>query len=197
MIAPANVLAAEGMAGLEVEDRREAFEREAIPHLDSVYRFALGLAGDPSYAEDLTQEAMLRAYRSWHRYRPGTNVRAWLTTILRNVAISNYRRSRPAIYDCDFSEVEEYVPSHKSWDNDPETRLLDRLTAREVIAEIHTLEPEFRETVLLRDVEGLSYEEVARQTDVPVGTVKSRLYRGRRALHSRLSAHAADAGVSG
>jgi RNA polymerase sigma-70 factor (ECF subfamily) len=197
MIAPANVLAAEGMVALEAEDKREAFEREAVPHLDSVYRFALGLAGDPAYAEDLTQEAMLRAYRSWHRYRPGTNVRAWLTTILRNVAISNYRRARPTTYDCDFSEVEEYVQSHKSWDSDPEARLLDRLTAREVIAAIHTLEPEFRETVLLRDVEGLSYEEVAKQTNVPVGTVKSRLYRGRRALHSRLSAHAADAGVSG
>jgi RNA polymerase sigma-70 factor (ECF subfamily) len=195
MVAPANVMAVPQLAVPAAESKREAFEREALPHLDSVYRFAVGLTGDPYYAEDLTQEAMLRAFRSWHRYRPGTNVRAWLTTILRNVAISNYRRQRPVAHSYDFNEIEESIPSPRVADSDPEERLLDGLTAQEVIAAIHTLEPEFRDTVLLRDVGGLSYEEVAEQTGVPVGTVKSRLYRGRRALHSVLEAHAADAGV--
>ena len=195
MIAPVSVLAIEENSRVaKAREKCAAFEHEAVPHLDSVYRFALGLAGEPSYADDLTQETMMRAYRSWHRYRPGTNVRAWLLTILRNVAISNYRRARPNLRDLEFSE--ESLVGPWSGDHDPERRLLDRLTARDVIAVINTLEPEFREAVLLRDVEGLSYEEVAEATNAPVGTVKSRLYRGRRALQTRLSAHAVDAGLA-
>ncbi len=178
--------------GSAADRKAAAFEREALPHLDAVYRFALGLAADATYAEDLTQETLLNAFRSWHRYRPGTNIRGWLFTILRNLAISNHRRTRYRFHSYDLSELEGMLKLSETGDCDIERQTLDRVTAERVIASMQTLPPEFREALVLRDVEGLSYNEVAELTGVSVGTVKSRLFRARRILQQRLAHVAAE-----
>ncbi len=178
--------------GSAADRKAAAFEREALPHLDAIYRFALSLAGDAAYAEDLTQETLLNAFRSWHRYRPGTNIRGWLFTILRNLAISNHRRARQRFHYCDFSELEGMLTISGRGDGDVERRTLDRVVAERVISALHVLSPDFREAVVLRDVEGLSYNEVADLTGVSVGTVKSRLFRARRILQQRLAHLAAE-----
>lgn len=174
------------------ERKAAAFEREALPHLNAVYRFALSLANDASYAEDLAQETLLNAFRSWHRYRPGTNIRAWLFTILRNLAISNHRRTRNHFHPCDFSELEGTLTMLDSEDGDVERRTLDRVAAERVLSAMQMLSADFREALVLRDVEGLSYNEVADVTGVSVGTVKSRLFRARRTLQERLAHLAAE-----
>ncbi len=178
--------------GATVDGKAAAFEREALPHLDAVYRFALSLAGDAAGAEDLAQETLLNAFRSWHRYRPGTNIRAWLFTILRNLAISNHRRTRHHFHPCDFSELEGKLATSQPGSGDVERQTLDRVTAERVISAMQALSPDFREALVLRDVEGFSYSEVADLTGVSVGTVKSRLFRARRVLQQRLAHLAAE-----
>ncbi len=175
-------------------DRRTAFEQEALPHLDAVYRVALRLSGDPSQAEDLSQETMLKAYRSWHQYQPGTNARAWLLTILRHTFINQYRRTKHHKATVDVTEVEHYTVFHDVQDADPEGTFFDQIIDEEIYQAIDALPDEFRETVVLSDVEGLSYAEIAEITGVPVGTVKSRLYRGRRLLQKQLYDYAVEMG---
>ncbi len=175
-------------------ERRHAFEEEAIPHLDTVYRVALRLSGDPSRADDLTQETMLKAYRAWHQYQRGTNIRAWLLTILRHTFINLYRREKnrgPAI---DIDEVEGFTVFAEVQDADPEGRFFDRIVDAEVLRAIDELPDDFRETLTLSDIEGMSYAEIGDITGVPVGTVKSRLFRARQALQRKLYDYAVEMG---
>lgn len=176
------------------EPKRQAFEAEALPHLDTVYRVALRLAGDPTQADDLTQETMLRAYRAWHQYRPGTNVRAWLLTILRNTFVNEYRRTQRAGPTVDIGEIEPYTVFQDVMESDPEGHFFDEIVDEQILAAIDRLPDEFRETVLLSDVEGLPYAEIARITNVPVGTVKSRLFRARQVLQRELYEYALEMG---
>ncbi len=176
------------------DDRRTAFEQEALPHLDAVYRVALRLSGDPSQAEDLSQETMLKAFRSWHQYKPGTNARAWLLTILRHTFINQYRRTKHHKATVDVTAVEHYTVFPDVQDADPEGTFFDQIVDEEIYQAIDALPNEFRETVVLSDVEGLSYAEIAEITGVPVGTVKSRLYRGRQLLQKRLYDYAVEMG---
>lgn len=176
------------------DTRASTFEIEAIPHLDAVYRFATMLSGDPVHAEDLVQETMLRAFRSWHRFRSGTNARAWLFTILRNVFISDYRRNRRKEQAIDLNEVEEITFVEPMEGKDPESRLLHNLIDDEVLECIANLPDVYRATLLLSDVEGLSYEEVAGVLDLPLGTVKSRLFRARQILQRQLHDYAVEMG---
>jgi RNA polymerase sigma-70 factor, ECF subfamily len=155
---------------------------------------ALRLSGDPSQAEDLSQETMLKAYRSWHQYQPGTNARAWLLTILRHTFINQYRRTKHHKATVDVTEVEHYTVFHDVQDADPEGTFFDQIIDEEIYQAIDALPDEFRETVVLSDVEGLSYAEIAEITGVPVGTVKSRLYRGRRLLQKQLYDYAVEMG---
>ena len=177
-----------------VEERRRAFEQEAVPHLDTVYRVALRFTGDPARAEDLVQDTMLKALRSWHQYQPGTNVRAWLLTILRNTFINDYRREKARGPTVDVSQAENFSLFEEVGDRDPEGRFFDQIVDDEVLRAIDRLPEEFRETLVLSDVEGLPYQEIATITGVPVGTVKSRLFRARRALQSRLYDYAVEMG---
>jgi RNA polymerase sigma-70 factor (ECF subfamily) len=168
------------------DDKRAAFEAEALRHLDTVYRVALRLARDESLAEDIAQEAMLKAYRSWHQYRPGTNVRAWLLTIVRHTFINQYRKHQRRGHEVDVHEIEPFTVFRELHDVDPEGTLFDRIVDDEVLRAIDALPDEFREALVLSDMEGLSYAEIAEVTDVPVGTVKSRLFRARQALQRTL-----------
>jgi len=176
------------------DDKPRSFEEEALPHLDTAYRVALRLAGDEAQAEDLVQETMLKAYRSWHQYRPGTNVRAWLLTILRHTFINEYRKRRKIVAELDVSEIEAWTVFPAVQDVDPEGRFFDSIVDEEVLRAIDALPDEFRETLTLSDVEGLTYAEIAEITEVPVGTVKSRLFRARQALQRQLYDYAVEMG---
>ncbi len=175
-------------------NRRQAFEAEALPHLDAVYRVALRLAGDEAQADDLTQETMLKAYRSWHQYKSGTNVRAWLLTILRHTFINEYRKAKRTGSTVDINEVEGYSVFKDVQDADPEGSFFSKIVDDEVIRAIDSLPDEFRETLVLSDVEQLSYAEIAEVTGVPIGTVKSRLFRARQALQRVLYGYAVEMG---
>jgi RNA polymerase sigma-70 factor (ECF subfamily) len=178
----------------EPDDKRRAFEEEAIPHLDTVYRVAVRLAGDEAQADDLTQETMLKAFRSWHQYRPGTNVRAWLLTILRHTFINEYRKRRKVTAELDVTEVEAWTVFPEVQEVDPEGRFFDQIVDEEVLRAIDALPDEFRETLTLSDVQELTYAEIAEITEVPIGTVKSRLFRARQALQRQLYDYAVEMG---
>ena len=174
----------------DADDRRAGFEREALVHLDAVYRAALRLAGNGADADDLVQTAMLNAYRGWHRFQPGTNARAWLLTIVRNVFINEYRRTSARRETADVNMIERAAALGDREHVDPEAAFFDAHVDDEVQRAVASLSLELREIVGLVDVEGLRYEEAARVLGVPVGTVKSRLFRARRLLQARLHAYA-------
>lgn len=176
------------------DDRRASFEREALVHLDSLYRVALRLSGNAADAEDLVQEAMLRAYRSWERFTPGTNAKGWLLTILRHLFINEYRRKRRHPESVDLDTIEPFALLDDKQEENPQSAFFDRIVDEEVLRAVDQLPEAFREAVMLSDVEGLTYEEIAKVLEVPVGTVKSRLYRGRRLLQGKLHEYAVSMG---
>lgn len=176
------------------EADRRRFEEEALPHLDTLYRVALRLSGSETQAEDLTQETMLKAFRSWHQYRPGTNVRAWLLTILRHTFINEYRKAKRAAIEVDVTRIEPFTVFEHVQDGDPEGTFFNQLVDEDILRAIDRLPDEFRETLVLSDVEGLPYAEIAKITEVPVGTVKSRLFRARQALQKELHDYAVEMG---
>jgi len=176
------------------DDKRASFEREALVHLDSLYRVALRLTGNPADADDLVQETMLKAYRSWHQYQQGTNAKGWLLTILRNAFINEYRRRARHPETVDVDAVEPFSVFGDMQEEDPQGAFFDRIVDDQVLRAIDELPEQFREAVVLSDVEGLSYQEIAKVLDVPVGTVKSRLFRARQMLQRKLYQYAVDQG---
>lgn len=180
---------------------KPGFEEEALPWLDAVYRFSLRLcAGNEDRANDLVQETFLRAYRHWDTYTPGTGCRSWLFTICRNAFLRGEERHgrRPEVLDADLDFNAEAVASSTALDEirerDPEQTFFESFVDEEVLAAVERLPREFREAVVLSDLEGLSYGEIADVMQVPIGTVKSRLYRGRRLLGRALYDYASDMG---
>lgn len=173
--------------------RVQAFEDEALVHLDQVYSLALRLTRSRTEAEDLVQETYLRAFRHFDRYNPGTNCRAWLFAILRNAFVNRLRRRGREVpgldeaelerLDAGMSEIGETIDS-------PETILLRRVTIEGLAAALDDLPLAFREVVVLADVEECSYREIADICGIPLGTVMSRLSRGRRLLRRYLEAGA-------
>ena len=178
--------------------RDAEFAREALPWLDDVYRFALSLTRDEADADDVVQETYLRAYRSWHTFIPGTDCRRWLFTICRNVFLRSRERQRPTV-DLEDGEQDAlaagsvYAAARENGYDDLYARLDIGPALREAIDEL--AEP-FRSAVLLVDVEDLSYESAAEVMGVPIGTVRSRLFRGRRLLQEKLASLAAEYGLS-
>ncbi|MDX1579852.1 MAG: sigma-70 family RNA polymerase sigma factor [Gemmatimonadota bacterium] len=175
--------------------KKAQFEDEALVHVDALYGLGLRLTGgDAARSEDLVQEALLKAYRAWDDFKLGTNCRAWLMTILRNTFINQFRsrqrRGQPVEYD----EVADRAVFAEVADVDPEGRFFERLIDEEVIAAVDSLPDEFRIPVVLSDLEGLSYQEIAEIMDVPVGTVKSRLFRARKRLQAKLYDYAVEMG---
>lgn len=176
------------------QERRASFEREALVHLDALYRVAQRLTGDPSDADDLVQETMLKAFRAWDQYEPGTNAKGWLLTILRHAFINEYRRRRRRPEAVDVSALEQFAVLSEAQEDDPQGAFFDRIVDDEVLQAIDELPEAFRETLVLSDVEGLSYQEIASVLEVPVGTVKSRLFRARQMLQSKLYEYAVEMG---
>ncbi|MEP6549663.1 MAG: sigma-70 family RNA polymerase sigma factor [Gemmatimonadales bacterium] len=183
-------------------DRRtgdERFRDEALPHLDAVARYALSLTRDASDADDLVQETFLRAFRAWERFVPGSECRAWLFTICRNTYLrSSKREQRVTAYEDADLEALGAAAVHASAQQEG---LEDVFARKEMMAAIHAAVGElpevFREAVVLVDLEEQGYSEVARILEIPIGTVRSRLFRGRRLLQERLIEYARDAGFAG
>jgi RNA polymerase sigma-70 factor, ECF subfamily len=174
-------------------DRTAAFEAEALACLDSLYRTALRLTRVPADAEDLVQETYLKAFRAADRFEPGTNLKAWLFTILHNTALNRFRdRSRqPVVYDSETVDRAADASSNTRgarFAETPETLLLAETLDPDLKAAVDALPDAFRQAVWLRDVEEFSYSEIARMLTIPVGTVMSRISRGRRLLFDRLTA---------
>lgn len=180
-------------ASLSRPERRAQFEREALVHLDALYSFALKLTRARDDAEDLVSDTILRAFDRWEQYQLGTNVRAWLFTILYHTFVSRKRR-------IDAREVQ--LPDEpESWsayeavgESDPEGKFYDSFIDEEVTREIDRLPEDYRTAVVLSDIQGLRYAEIAEILGIPEGTVKSRLFRGRRILQKRLVDYAVEMG---
>ncbi len=184
---------------------RVSFIEEAIPHMDAVYRFALRLTGTQDGAEDLVQDTFLRAYRAWDQYTPGTRCKSWLFTICRNVFLRQHeRRQRHDEIVQETAQEDAASLSHEapvfaaSKDSDPEGAFFKSIVDEEILEAIDDLPNEYRMAVILSDLEDLSYNEIAEIMEIPVGTVKSRLFRGRRQLQKRLHGYAVEMGyISG
>jgi RNA polymerase sigma-70 factor, ECF subfamily len=180
---------------------KERFQTEALPLLDSIYAGALRMTRNPADAEDLVQETMMRAYRAFDRFEPGTNLKAWLFRILTNAYINTYRKKQREPMKVSHDEIEEFdlyreLKQHDpQWDATPENIVLSNLVDTDIIEAIDDLPEQFRLAVVLSDIEGFSYAEMAEIMDVPLGTVMSRLHRGRKALQKRLWEVARDRGI--
>ncbi len=163
------------------------FEATILPHLDSVFRFAMWLIRDRTEAEDVVQETLTQALQSFHRFQPGTNARAWVLTILRHVRSNRLRtrQRKPEVVEADDRldalPAAEVTPQH--------------VTDEEVLAALKALPPGFQEVIVLTDVEELSYKEVATVLEIPIGTVMSRVHRARRLLRAALAEYAAAQGI--
>jgi len=177
--------------------RREVFETEALPHLDALYSAALRYTRNRTDAEDLVQEAFAKAYAAYHQYRPGTNLKAWLYRILTNTYINAYRKEQRQPQqisadagsgeDGDFSLYDRIADTASA---PAEVEVLSRLTDDEVKQALADLPDQFRMAVYLADVEGFRYAEIAEIMGTPIGTVMSRLHRGRAALQKSLFEYA-------
>ncbi len=190
---------AEPRPGPQGPEARARFEALATEHLDSLYRSALRLTKNRTAAEDLVQEAMLKAWRSFHTFQEGSNARAWLHRILMNAHFDAHRKHtrEPEIADAeDVGEFYLYDKARESSDlaeaGNPEFQVLERIMDAEVRDSLDSLPPQFRAAVILTDLEGFSYKESAEILGIPVGTVMSRLSRGRHLLQHRLWDYARD-----
>jgi RNA polymerase sigma-70 factor, ECF subfamily len=179
------------------ESRRVDFESAALPHLEHLYGAAFYLCADRDRASDLVQETMLRAFRFFHQFEPGTNCRAWLLTILHNTFRNLYRSGRRerAQVDIDEPATAREASEASGVNENPETLVLGDLMDDEVVQALGELPEDFRAAIVLVDLEELTYEEGARALGCPVGTVRSRLSRGRRLLAEKLAAYARERGL--
>ena len=165
------------------------FESEAIPHMDALYNFALKMTRDSDDANDLVQETYLKAFRFFDKFEKGTNCKAWLFRIMKNTYINNYRKKTKEPGKVDYDEIENFYENIKASSTDSahlEKELYDNLLDDELSGAISSLPEDFRTVVILCDIEGMTYEEIADFIDCPVGTVRSRLHRARKMLFTKL-----------
>ncbi len=182
-------------AAPRTRSQRQSFEKQALGHLGELYAAALRYARNEKDAEDLVQETLLRAFTAWEQFEEGTNCRAWLFRILTNNFINQYRRAHRE--RCWLARTDPLVsPTRRRAAHDPEGTLHDRLLGDEVVAALDTLPEDFRRVVILADIQGLSYREIACAMCCPLGTVMSRLHRARRVLGQQLVAYAHTLGIA-
>lgn len=178
----------------QMPDRDVRFEQDVVPFMGQLYPAALRMTRNPSDAEDLVQETFAKAYAAFHQFKPGTNLRAWLHRILSNTFINTYRKKkREPVTDlgADFQDdwqlaSDPLMPSARS----AEVEALERLADSDILQALRELPEEFRVAIYLADVEGYPYREVAEMMGTPIGTVMSRLHRGRSRLREKLARYA-------
>lgn len=173
------------------------FEREAVPHMNAVFNFALRMTGDEDDANDLVQETYLKAFRFFDKFEKGTNCKAWLFRIMKNSYINDYRKAVKEPNKVDYEDVQNFYENVKSdeidskhYEQDAFSNLLDD----EITKVLSALPEDFRTAIILSDIEGFTYEEIADFVDIPVGTVRSRLHRARKMLYAQLYDYAQDKG---
>lgn len=175
-------------------EKRRAFEREALPHMDALLRTALRMTKNENDAEDLVQEAYVKAYRFWDKFEPGSNCRAWLFKIMTNIFINEYRSKARSPMAINVDEIDDNFLygqlAELGPEDNPEKQLFAKIFDDDVKKAIENLPEDFRLVVVLSFIEGFSYQEIADITDLQLGTVKSRLHRGRKLLQKELFEYA-------
>jgi RNA polymerase sigma-70 factor (ECF subfamily) len=171
-------------------EKRRAFEQEALPHMDALLRTALRMTKNQNDAEDLVQEAMVKAYRFWDKFEPGSNCRAWLFKIMTNIFINDYRSKSRAPVSVNVDDIDDNFLygqlASLGPQNNPEREMFAKVFDDDVKSAIEELPDDFRLVVVLSFLEGFSYQEIADIADLQLGTVKSRLHRGRKLLQKQL-----------
>lgn len=183
------------------EERRERFERDAMQYVDQLYSAAMRMARNPNDAEDLVQEAYTKAFSAFHQYKPGTNLKAWLYRILTNTYINLYRKRQREPLQSNSDSIEDWqlarAESHTSAGlRSAEAEALDHLPDSDVKRALQSIPEEFRLAVYFADVEGFAYKEISDIMNTPIGTVMSRLHRGRKMLRDMLADYATDRGIT-
>jgi len=170
--------------------KRKSFESEAIPHMEALLRTALRMTRNQGDAEDLVQEAIVKAYRNWDKFEPGTNCRAWLFRIMTNIFINEYRSKSRSPVSIDVDDIDEnYLYGQLASlgpENNPERELFNKILDDDIKKTIDELPDDFKMVVVLSFIEDFSYQEIADIMDLQLGTVKSRLHRGRKLLQKQL-----------
>lgn len=177
------------MSELNIGGTYADFEKEAIPHMDALFNFAMRMTGDSDEANDLVQDTYMRAFRFFDKFEKGTNCKAWLFRILKNTYINTYRKKSKEPEKYDYEDVENYYENVKPTSTDDshlEKEIFDNLLDDQVNHAIQSLPEDFRTVVILADIEGFTYDEIADFIDCPVGTVRSRLHRARKMLFAKL-----------
>lgn len=181
----------------ETRAKHQEFEQEAVPHMDILHNYALRMTANSDDANDLVQETFLKAYRFWDKYEKGTNIRAWLFRIMKNSYINRYRKETKEPETVDYNDIQNFyntIRYESSDPNDLQEKIFGGLLEDDVARAIESLPEDFRTVVILCDIEGLSYEEIADFVDCPIGTVRSRLHRGRKMLREKLFRYARNHG---
>ncbi len=182
------------------EEKQQVFDEEALPHLNALYNYARSISHSDQDAEDLVQETFMRAYRYFHQYTPGTNCKAWLFTILRNLYNTKYKKYKNTPDQVHYEAHEQIYEQIVNDDlstviKNPEEQFFENILPDEIVTAIEDLPEKYRTCVVLSDVEDFSYKEIAEILDVPIGTVMSRLHRGRNILKKKLVDYAKEKGV--
>jgi RNA polymerase sigma-70 factor, ECF subfamily len=181
----------------EIEKLKEEFKKEALPHIGLLYNYAYKMTGNSDDADDLLQETYLRAYRFFHKFEKGTNCKAWLFRIMKNLFINNYRKTQKTPGQVDYDEIENFFETIKSDRLDTadlQEKVFNNLLDDEVTRALNSLQDDFKTVIILCDLEGLSYEEIADFVQCPIGTVRSRLHRARKLLAQKLYRYAKEKG---